>query len=56
MHQCPECGKETSGSWSEGGLKWALCEDCMDWKEKQARRERECDRQRISRSAPGGSD
>lgn len=29
-HKCPRCGKETDGSWSEGGLKWAICEECME--------------------------
>jgi len=29
MHKCPKCGKETEGSYSEGGFKWAICEDCM---------------------------
>lgn len=28
-HACPRCGAFTTGSWSEGGLKWAICEDCM---------------------------
>ncbi len=30
MHNCPRCGQLTSGSWSEGGLKWAICDDCMN--------------------------
>jgi len=29
MHLCPRCGKATDGAWSEGGLKWAICEECM---------------------------
>ena len=29
-HKCPYCGKPTSGTWSEGGLKWDICQDCMD--------------------------
>lgn len=29
MHECPGCGKMTDGSWSEGGLKWDICGDCM---------------------------
>lgn len=29
QHKCPRCGTPTSGSWSEGGIKWAICEDCM---------------------------
>jgi hypothetical protein len=26
---CPRCG-HPGGSWSEGGLRWAVCQDCMD--------------------------
>jgi len=26
---CPRCGRETEGTYSEGGLLWAICEDCM---------------------------
>ena len=33
-HLCPRCGLPTPGAWSEGGLRWALCDECM-------RRERE---------------
>jgi len=29
MHNCPRCGKETDGSYSLGGVKWAICDDCM---------------------------
>ena len=29
-YPCPRCGEPTSGSWSEGGLRWAVCEACMD--------------------------
>ncbi len=29
MHNCPRCGQLTSGAWSEGGLKWAICDNCM---------------------------
>lgn len=29
VHECPRCGIETDGAWSEGGLKWAVCERCM---------------------------
>ena len=25
---CPKCGKETSGTYSEGGIPIAICEDC----------------------------
>lgn len=28
-HPCPRCGKPTTGTYSEGGIKWAICEDCM---------------------------
>lgn len=28
-HDCPRCGELTRGSWSEGGLKWAICDECM---------------------------
>ena len=30
MHNCPNCGKPTEGHISEGGIKWAICEDCME--------------------------
>ena len=30
MHACPRCGRLTNGSMSEGGLRWAICDDCMD--------------------------
>jgi hypothetical protein len=30
MHSCPICGKPTEGAWSEGGVKWAICEECME--------------------------
>jgi len=36
MHNCPRCGQRTSGAWSEGGLRWAICDHCT-------RRERSCD-------------
>jgi hypothetical protein len=29
-HACPRCGRMTSGTISEGGLRWAICDDCMD--------------------------
>ena len=28
-HPCPQCGQPTTGTYSEGGIKWAICEDCM---------------------------
>ena len=27
--KCERCGAETEGTYSEGGIKWAICEDCM---------------------------
>ncbi len=27
---CPDCGKETTGTVSEGGCRWALCPDCYE--------------------------
>jgi len=29
-HACPRCGQSTSGSYSEGGCRWAMCDDCMN--------------------------
>jgi len=29
-HPCPNCGEMTSGTWTEGGLLWAICEICAD--------------------------
>jgi len=26
---CPRCGQKTSGSYSEGGALWAICDSCM---------------------------
>jgi len=30
MHSCPICGKLTEGAFSESGVRWAICDDCMD--------------------------
>jgi len=30
MHNCPRCGNPTDGAFSEGGIRWAICEDCMN--------------------------
>ena len=38
---CPRCGKETKGSYSEGGILWALCEDCMNDDQKKFNRDYE---------------
>jgi hypothetical protein len=29
-HVCAQCGRPTSGTWSEGGAKWGLCEECFE--------------------------
>jgi hypothetical protein len=26
---CPRCGQPTTGSVSEGGIRWAICPECM---------------------------
>ena len=28
--KCANCGKPSEGTWSEGGAKWALCEECFN--------------------------
>ena len=38
---CQRCGKNTKGSYSAGGILWALCEDCMNDDEKQFKRDYE---------------
>ena len=48
-HPCPRCGKATQGSYSEGGLLWAICDTCMTADREVARN----DEQRW-RQAPGG--
>jgi len=30
MHKCPNCGKDTEGSFSEGGVHFAICEECYE--------------------------
>jgi hypothetical protein len=40
MHQCPRCGQYTEGAYSEGGLRWAICDDCMDADRRRAEEER----------------
>ena len=35
MNKCPECGRETYGAASEGGITWAICEDCYQCKLEQ---------------------
>lgn len=29
-HPCPRCGKLTEGAYSDGGIRWWICEDCLD--------------------------
>ena len=40
-YPCPRCGQLTTGSWSEGGCRWAICEDCHERDRLDARLERE---------------
>lgn len=30
IHPCPRCGEATEGAVSQGGIRWAICETCMD--------------------------
>ena len=46
-HECPRCGRQTDGSWSEGGLLWAICEDCMEADLAEQRAEREHYQQQL---------
>jgi len=38
---CPRCGGKTEGSYSQGGILWALCEDCMNNDQEKINRELE---------------
>jgi hypothetical protein len=49
--RCPRCGRETTGAWSEGGIRWAICPECMsddirdavreaEWRQAEQRRRR----------------
>lgn len=38
-HPCPRCGRPTSGTYSGGGLKWAICGECMDLEAEESERE-----------------
>jgi len=40
-HPCPSCGQSTAGTYSEGGVRWAICQACMDRELAAARRELE---------------
>jgi len=46
-HACPRCGKPTEGAWSEGGLKWAICDDCMEQIRRESREELAYDKTRL---------
>jgi hypothetical protein len=39
-HSCPRCGTQTTGAWSEGGARWALCQGCLEEQLHEARRQR----------------
>jgi len=38
-HWCPVCGRLTYGTPTEGGLTWAICEECYERLYSQRRRE-----------------
>lgn len=40
-YPCPRCNRLTTGSWSEGGLRWAICEDCMAYDRETVQRHHE---------------
>ncbi|MBA7553732.1 hypothetical protein ES705_46331 [subsurface metagenome] len=35
MHKCPNCGEPTEGSFSLGGINFAICEECYEKKYKK---------------------
>jgi len=38
-HNCPICGKPTTGTPKEGGITWDICPDCDNYqKQKQSKR------------------
>jgi hypothetical protein len=39
-HKCPRCNNDTEGSYSEGGLLWAICDDCMQQEREEIEYER----------------
>ena len=45
-YPCPRCGQPTTGAFSEGGLRWAICEDCME----KDRQRQESDRRKAMRA------
>ncbi len=30
MHECPNCGQMTEGTYDEDGVRWDICEDCFE--------------------------
>lgn len=52
LHPCPRCGRPTSGAWSEGGAKWAICEKCMEDEHNQTQEGDEAWRRQMERSKP----
>jgi hypothetical protein len=54
--RCPRCGRLTTGSVSEGGIRWAICDNCMsqdiiDSLRDQAERRQRRQRRRVQRGA-----
>lgn len=47
-YPCPRCGRPTTGTPTEGGLRWALCWDCMEADTAAIRHEREAERRDAS--------
>jgi hypothetical protein len=45
---CAQCARPTGGTWSEGGARWALCEDCFEGELRALERVCVCERQRFS--------
>lgn len=41
VHICPRCGDQTEGAFSEGGIRWAICEDCVAEERREAAFEHE---------------
>jgi len=39
MIKCSKCGKEAAGAYTEGGLKWSICDECMDMEARPDKRE-----------------
>ena len=52
-YPCPRCGKATQGSYSLGGVLWAICDTCMTTAHNLIHEAALNDEQRW-RQAPGG--